>query len=163
MGGDVAVKEKPQQGGGLRRKKSRVRIRIDMTPMVDVAFLLLIFFMVTTVFRQPQALEMNLPPADNTVQVAESNVLTLFVDPGMRMFHRTGRGALSSTTMKELNGLFIESAKLNPELVILVKVSRKAPYAVMVDLMDELEIAQMTKFSLVAMSEEDANLIGAQP
>jgi biopolymer transport protein ExbD len=37
-------------------------VRIDMTPMVDVAFLLLIFFMVTTVFRTPQALEINLPP-----------------------------------------------------------------------------------------------------
>ena len=59
MGGDVAVKEKPTKGGGLRHKKSRIRVRIDMTPMVDVAFLLLIFFMVTTVFRQPQALEMN--------------------------------------------------------------------------------------------------------
>ena len=60
--------------GGLRRPKRRVRIRIDMTPMVDVAFLLLIFFMVTTVFRKPQAMEVNLPPKDAKVQVPESNV-----------------------------------------------------------------------------------------
>lgn len=164
MGGDVAVKEKPTKGGGpIRHKKSRIRIRIDMTPMVDVAFLLLIFFMVTTVFRQPQALEMNLPPADATVQVAESNVLTLYVDPAIRMFYKIGRGALTSTSMKDLNSLFTENAKLNPELVILVKVDRKAPYATMVDLMDELEIAEMTKFSLIAMTPEEATMIGAQP
>ena len=46
-------------GPGLlgRAKKKRVGVRIDMTPMVDVAFLLLIFFMVTTVFRRPLAME----------------------------------------------------------------------------------------------------------
>ena len=42
---------------GRRRKPKRIGIKIDMTPMVDVAFLLLIFFMCTTVFRKPQALE----------------------------------------------------------------------------------------------------------
>ena len=69
----------PQSGGG---KKRRVGIRIDMTPMVDVAFLLLIFFMVTTVFRTPQALEINLPPDEKTqVQVAESKVVTVRVLP----------------------------------------------------------------------------------
>jgi biopolymer transport protein ExbD len=53
-----------EEGLQRRRKKRRVGIRIDMTPMVDVAFLLLIFFMVTTVFRTPKALEINLPPKD---------------------------------------------------------------------------------------------------
>ena len=53
----------PQPSGG--KGKRRVGIRIDMTPLVDVAFLLLIFFMVTTVFRTPQALEINLPPDPN--------------------------------------------------------------------------------------------------
>jgi biopolymer transport protein ExbD len=56
--------KKGKKGG--RRPKRRVGIRIDMTPMVDVAFLLLIFFMVTTVFRTPQALEINLPPDDKS-------------------------------------------------------------------------------------------------
>src|SRR5438552_9274800 len=54
-----------KKGIGFHRPKRRVGVRIDMTPMVDVAFLLLIFFMVTTVFRTPQALEINLPPDEN--------------------------------------------------------------------------------------------------
>ena len=41
--------------GGLRRPKKRLGIRIDMTPMVDIAFLLLIFYMVTTIFTRPRS------------------------------------------------------------------------------------------------------------
>ena len=46
-----------QKSGPLSHKKKRVGIAIDMTPFVDIAFLLLIFFMVTTVFALPQAME----------------------------------------------------------------------------------------------------------
>ena len=159
----VVDTEPRQKGGtGLRRQKRRVAIRIDMTPMVDVAFLLLIFFMVTTVFRQPQAMEMNLPPADATVQVAESNVLTLFVDASERMFYRMGKAPLSSSALKDLHVLFVENTKLNPELVILVKVNRQARYEVMVDIMDELEIADMHRFSLIPMTQDEAKMIEAQ-
>ena len=71
-----------KKGKGMSRPKRRVGVRIDMTPMVDVAFLLLIFFMVTTVFRTPQALEINLPPdKEAKVDVAESKVLTIRILP----------------------------------------------------------------------------------
>jgi biopolymer transport protein ExbD len=160
MAGDVEVRE-PKQKGGLRRMKRRVSVRIDMTPMVDVAFLLLIFFMVTTVFRQPQAMEMNLPPADAKVQVAESNVMSVFVAPDKQMFWQMGKGTLTSTSMKDLHQLFIENAKLNPDLIILVKVNRTAPYSVMVDIMDELEIANMSKFSLIPMTPDEAKTVEA--
>src|SRR2546422_6464364 len=77
--------------GGFTKRKRRVGIRIDMTRMVDVAFLLLIFFMVTTVFRTPQALEINLPPdKDVQIQVAESKVLTVRVLPDERAYWRRG-------------------------------------------------------------------------
>ena len=68
----------PSPSGG--KGKRRVGIRIDMTPLVDVAFLLLIFFMVTTVFRRPLAMEVNMPEPDARVEVPESNVLTVYVD-----------------------------------------------------------------------------------
>src|SRR5438046_10574235 len=80
-----------KKGAGFNRPKRRVGIRIDMTPMVDVAFLLLIFFMVTTVFRTPQALEINLPPnKDQTTQIKESNVLQLRVLKDDRVFWKKG-------------------------------------------------------------------------
>ena len=67
-------KERGVKGPGKRPKKTRIPIRIDMTPMVDIAFLLLIFFMVTTVFRTPQAMEINLPPKDAVYDSIEGTI-----------------------------------------------------------------------------------------
>src|SRR5256712_10379145 len=80
-----------KKGQGMHRPKRRVGVRIDMTPMVDVAFLLLIFFMVTTVFRTPQALEINLPPDENVkIEVAQSKVLSVRVLPDERAYWKRG-------------------------------------------------------------------------
>jgi biopolymer transport protein ExbD len=76
--------------GGIRRPKKRLGVRIDMTPMVDIAFLLLIFYMVTTIFSLPQAMEINLPPEDQPVPIAESNLLTLRVDSGGKIYWNMG-------------------------------------------------------------------------
>ena len=76
MGGGDGGSHKKKKG--KRKPKKRVAIRIDMTPLVDVAFLLLTFFMLTTVFSKPQTLEINLPP-DPKVQIKmdENNLLTI--------------------------------------------------------------------------------------
>jgi biopolymer transport protein ExbD len=132
-----------------------------MTPFVDIAFLLLIFFMVTTVFRQPQAMEVNMPPTDAKVEVPESNVLTLFVTEDEEFLYQMAKGDLVGTSMGDLEELFIENSKLNPELIILVKLHRNARYEMMVDIMDELEIAGMSRFSLIPMEQEDLDLLEA--
>lgn len=143
------------KGTGLRRPKRRGGVRQDMTPMVDIAFLLLIFFMVTTVFRTPQAMEVNLPP-DEAVEVPESNVMSVFVDEQSALSYRLGTGILAPVQRKELRRLFQDQAKINPDLIILVKVHRKAKYEDMVNMMDELEFADMQRFSLVPLTPEEA-------
>src|SRR5215510_4319071 len=100
---DTPQREKKQKGkGGFRRKKRRVGIRIDMTPMVDVAFLLLIFFMVTTVFRTPQALEINLPPKEDVkVDVAKSKVLEVRVLNDGRSYWRNADEPWARSQIKD--------------------------------------------------------------
>jgi biopolymer transport protein ExbD len=120
---------------------------------------LLIFFMVTTVFRAPQAMEVNLPPTDAKVEVPESNVLTVYIDQEEDFYYRMATGDLTSTSMEDLEELFQAESKLNPELIILVKLHRNARYEMMVDVMDELEIAGMSRFSLVPMTEEDIEFL----
>ena len=73
-GGDVAA-PRDKKGGKKKKKGRRLGIRIDMTPLVDVGFLLLTFFMLTTTMNKPQAMEINLPPAETKADVAESNVI----------------------------------------------------------------------------------------
>lgn len=144
-------------------KKARPAIRIDMTPMVDVAFLLLIFFMVTTVFRRPLAMEVNLPEPNAKVEVPESNVLTVYVDRDEDLFAKLGKGPIERITWPDLTPTLQSSAAANPNLIVLVKIHRDARYEPMVDMMDTLEDAKMERFSLIAMAPADAQALEAVP
>ena len=161
---DVAVAE---TGGGKRQgvlgrvKKKRVGVRVDMTPMVDIAFLLLIFFMVTTVFRRPLAMEVNMPEPDARVEVPESNVLTIYVDKDESLFARQGREALRPLAWADLRPTFEAGTAANANLIILVKIHRDARYEPMVDMMDTLEDAKMQRFSLIEMKDADVTAVEA--
>ena len=162
MAGDVVERQKPQKGKGFRRPKRRISIRIDMTPMVDIAFLLLIFYMVTTVFAMPQAMEINLPPAEQTeqVEVKESNLLSIRVDAENRYWWNlktptpenlprllptdpttpdTVAYMLNSDTLRSL---LIEQNRANPRLNTLILIHRDATYADMVNILDEIDFIE---------------------
>ena len=156
-------KQPPKKAAGLRHPRRRVGVRVDMTPMVDIAFLLLIFFMVTTIFRAPQAMEMNRPPKDAKVEVAESNVMIMMVDKNERIFWRFGEDPLKQVSKSNLVRHFKEHKAANDKLTVLIKLDREASYSTMVDLMDELEYAKMTRFSLIPMSEEDVEEVSEIP
>ena len=145
-----------------RRKPKRIGVKIDMTPMVDVAFLLLIFFMCTTVFRKPQALEINLPPDPNAkVEIAESNVMTLRViatedsTKDVRAFWRIAKDPFQEANIDKLQPIFETEGKKNPKLVVLVKIDRKEKYRYMVDIIDQLQFAELNRFSLAPLLPEE--------
>ena len=145
---------------GFHRPKRRVGIRIDMTPMVDVAFLLLIFFMVTTVFRTPQALEINLPPdKDVKIEVAESKVLTVRVLPD-RAYWKRGTDPWARTDVSGLSAV-LTPFKGNKELVVLIKIDRDAKFNNMVDIIDELDLANLTRFSLGTLTPDEKKEVEA--
>ena len=60
-----------------KKKMRRVSVRIDMTPMVDVAFLLLTFFMLTTSMNRPQTMEINLPPKDVDIDIKDDGTISI--------------------------------------------------------------------------------------
>jgi biopolymer transport protein ExbD len=141
--------------GGHRRPKRRLGVRIDMTPMVDVAFLLLIFFMVTTVFRTPQALEINLPPEEDVIiEVAESKVLTVRLLADQRAFFKRGTDPWSRSDMNKLSDVF-KPYRGNKDLVVVIKIDREAKFNNMVDVIDELDLANLTRFSLGTLTPEE--------
>ncbi|MEW6702062.1 MAG: biopolymer transporter ExbD [Bacteroidota bacterium] len=148
-------------GGGGRKKhgkkkaKKRVSIRIDMTPMVDVAFLLLTFFMLTTVFRKPNVLEINLPPQDTKIEMAESNLLTIRVDEEHNLYWNIGFEIPRKLKFADLRKFLVEKAKENPKFVVLIKIDRKSKYHTMIDIIDELNLANLGRFSLAPMTDID--------
>ncbi len=157
---DTPQRERGKKGKGFKRAKRRVGIRIDMTPMVDVAFLLLIFFMVTAVFRTPQALEINLPPNDNTtVPVAVSKVLEIRVLPD-RAYWRNAEDPWARSDVAELTNVF-DRFRNNSEKIVLVKVDRDAKFTSMVNIIDELDLAKLTRFSLQTLKPEEKKEVEA--
>jgi len=147
--------------GSKKRKKSkrkpskRLSIRIDMTPLVDVAFLLLTFFMLTTVFRKPQTLEINLPPKDAKVEMAESNLLTIRVDENNQLYWNTGVDIPNRLKIEDLRVSLRQKVSENPKFVVLIKIDRKSKYHYMIDIIDELNLANLTRFSIAPMTEID--------
>lgn len=162
MAGEVVERQKKSGKKGLRRQKRRISIRIDMTPMVDIAFLLLIFYMVSTVFSMPQAMEINLPPKDQEeeVEVKESNLLTVRVDGEGRFWWNlktptpdnlpvllpsdpTSSGEAPYTFWPDtLRGLLLERNRENSRLNTLILIHREATYADMVNILDEIDLIE---------------------
>jgi biopolymer transport protein ExbD len=161
MAGEVVQREKASKGKGHRRPKRRIAIRIDMTPMVDIAFLLLIFYMVSTVFSMPQAMEINLPPEEETqeVEVAESNLLTIRIDGDNHFFWNTGNPAKnlpqlipSIKPLPDTVRYIVDSDSLrmllknlnfeNPKLNTLILIRKNARYSSMVDILDEIDLLE---------------------
>ena len=148
---------------GRKRKPKRIGVKVDMTPMVDVAFLLLIFFMCTTVFRKPQALEINLPPDPKAhVEIAQSNVLTLrVISPtdksrgDIRAFWFIGTDPPKEAKLEELQGIFAAEGKKNPKLVVLVRIDRLVKYHYMVGIIDDLQFADLNRFSLAPLEPKE--------
>lgn len=160
-GASVGPSEKPTKGKGGRRKKRRLHIRIDMTPMVDIVMLLLIFYMVTTVFSMPQAMEINLPPEDEKedVQVKESNLLTIRIDGNNQFFWNIGNPAENLPQMipnmnpnadTVLYRVDSDSLRMvlknlnfeNPRLNTLILINDDARYEAMVDILDEIDVLE---------------------
>jgi biopolymer transport protein ExbD len=153
---DIQMKEKSGGKKGLRRPKRRLGIRIDMTPMVDIAFLLLIFYMVTTIFAAPQAMEINLPPKqdDTSYQkpqpVKKSNLLSVWVEKTGDFYYQIGKELKTDSDMSipwkippdSLRDLFTRYNWARPMLNTLFIIHPEAKYSKMVDLLDETEVVE---------------------
>jgi biopolymer transport protein ExbD len=156
---EVDVKQSRGKQKHSKKKKRRIGVRIDMTPMVDIAFLLLTFFMLTTTMNKPQAMEINLPPGEAKVDVPSSNLLTLRVSENGSIYWNIGTDKPEKVSSIDLKKVLKEKNSANPKLITLIKVDRKGQYIMMVNIMDELNVADITRFSLAPFEDKDKQLI----
>ena len=150
-------------------KKARVSVKIDMTPMVDVAFLLLTFFMLTTQFRPPEEVQIILPASHSAFKLPESNVMLItlskdnriflgFDSPRMmeRVFGEPNKLRRSmEVTVKELANLLVQARIANPRLYTVVKGDKEADFGITEDVMDVLQKTNITRFNLVTELKKD--------
>lgn len=143
MGSVDTPQKSGSKGKGLKRPKRRIGIRIDMTPMVDIAFLLLIFYMVSTVFAAPQAMEINLPEeTDATIKMKKSNLLILHVDQENKYWWTWGNEGPVQFKEDSLRTLLYGANRENPMLSTLIIVNPEATYSKFVNILDEIEVVE---------------------
>jgi biopolymer transport protein ExbD len=157
-GGDVTAPREKKHG--KKKKARRLGIRIDMTPLVDIAFLLLTFFMLTTSMSRPQTMEINLPPDKEVkVEIAESNLLTLRMNEKGELFWNVGIESPKRLERNELRAFLKQRVIDNPKLVALLKIDRAAKYNQMVEMIDDFQLSNVTRFSLAPLTEADMKLM----
>jgi biopolymer transport protein ExbD len=139
--GSVDVPAASSDKGG-KKKKRRINIRLDMTPMVDIAFLLLIFYMVTTVFAAPQAMDINLPSETEdtlSMDVKKSNLCVLRIDSANTLWWSIGdtKGGSRPIKHEDLFDSLIASNYANYFLSTLVRIHPQAKFANYVNVLDD--------------------------
>jgi biopolymer transport protein ExbD len=130
-------------------KKTKVSDEIPSASMADIAFLLLIFFLVTTVFPRDRGLRVVLPEAEEEVEVAQRNILHLTVQPEGTVVVRRGESTDESVIPpRQVEQLWRQEVAQNPNLIAAVRTHPEAAHRYMIAVLDALHLAGATRISL---------------
>ncbi|MDQ2751883.1 MAG: biopolymer transporter ExbD [Bacteroidota bacterium] len=158
-----------KKGPGVKKGK-KLSTRVDMTPMVDLGFLLITFFIFTTTISQPTTLKLNLPqdiknPEEQTKTKA-SGALTIMLGKDNNVFYYEGELApgasnFKSTNFKDVRNVIIakkESTKPD-DFMVVIKPDDESTYKNVVDLLDEMTINVVKRYALVDISPAEEQLV----
>ena len=151
------------------KKKRRVSIRIDMTPMVDIAFLLLIFYMATTSFKPPEARAVELPESHSQIELPDKDVINLTVtkqdsvyvdyvkmvtvEIEGQMVETQGRFVVHCKTVGEVAGEILRARAKNLRALVVVKADRRANFGLMQDVMKQMAENNLERFLVITDNE----------
>ena len=180
------MSEVQDSGGGGKKKGKKIRAKkhsthIDMTPMVDLAFLLLTFFLFTTTLSKPKAMPLIVPdpkPTDVITEVDDDNVMTVILSKNNRVFYYYGikdpkieQASFDATKPNSIRKSLIwkknecasrvNSKNEQQKLVVLIKADKTAKYRSMVDILDEMNINDIPVYAIVPITDkEEAMVVG---
>jgi len=133
----------------ILRKRSRASGEIPTASMADIAFLLLIFFLVTTIFDEERGLSIVLPEQGEEVDVSPQNVLHLVIQPtGVVEVKRGESPQVQTASAAQVSSIWRMEVSQNPNLIAAVKTAPGAPYRYMVDVLDQLQAAGAERVNL---------------
>lgn len=145
-GGSLGGGHKPKRGKHSKRKpKKRVGFVLDMTPLVDITFLLLTFFMFTTTMATPQIMEMSVPPEqDVEVEVRMSELLTIMLEKEGDIYYYMGTDVAEKIELKDLvNYLIKKNLEVKNKLITVFKPSNDVGFGQVVGILDALNVAEV--------------------
>jgi biopolymer transport protein ExbD len=125
---------------------------VNLTPLIDVVFLLLIFFMVSTTFTKESRLNLELPSAQGETSLQESVVLEVVVDASGH--YRVNERALALQTVEALMKAMADAAQDNSDIPVIITADAKSPHQSVITAMDAAGRLGFAKLSLTTQDPE---------
>lgn len=158
-----------KKGPGVKKGK-KLSTRVDLTPMVDLGFLLITFFIFTTTMSQPTTMPLYLPKdtekPEEQNKVKASGALTLLLAKNDKVFYYEGELAPDASNFKSANFSDVREIVLNKkkstdpkEFVVVIKPNAESTYKNTVDALDEMTINDVKRYALVDISEVENQLV----
>ncbi|HJU45167.1 MAG TPA: biopolymer transporter ExbD [Chitinophagaceae bacterium] len=158
-----------KKGPGVKKAK-KLSTRVDLTPMVDLGFLLITFFIFTTTMSEATAMRLNLPKdtdrPEEQNKAKESGALTLMLGKNNMVYYYEGILAPDASNFKtsrfsEIRDVILEKKKsTNPaDFVVVIKPNEESTYKNAVDALDEMTINDVKRYALVDISPVENELI----
>lgn len=164
---EMNIPEKKGKGGKKRAKKASTRV--DLTPMVDLGFLLVTFFMLTTTFSKPQTMEINLPIKDDTIKPEEqqavkaTHAMSIIAGENNQVYVYMGIDdpdpIKTDYSANGIRKILYEKNSTVENLTVLIKPTDKSTYKNVVDLLDEMNITKVKRYALVEAAPHDMDVI----
>ena len=157
-----------KKGPGVKKGK-KLSTRVDLTPMVDLGFLLITFFIFTTTMSQPTAMRLALPddkvkPEDQN-KIKQSGALTLLLGKDNHVFYYEGEllpdaSNFKSTNFKDIRDVIInKKQQADTNLVVVIKPNDESTYKNFIDILDEMSINVVKRYAVVDISDVEDQLI----
>lgn len=141
-----------KQRAGVSKLK-RLNTRVDLTPMVDLGFLLITFFIFTTTMSQPASMRLIVPnDTGEDTPIKESGALTLLPAGEGKVYYYFGKSThMQSTTIDKLRDVVMEKKSNTPEVdfVVVIKPADDASYGDLIDVLDEMTINDVKRYAVV--------------
>jgi biopolymer transport protein ExbD len=139
-----------KKGPGVKKGK-KMSTRVDLTPMVDLGFLLITFFVFTTTMSQPTAMNMNEPKddPDQQLKVKNSGAMTILLGKNDQVYYYMGELSaenasqqFKSTNFKDIRQVILDKKKATPigDLMYIIKSDKDATFKNAIDILDEMTI-----------------------
>ncbi|HEV2831826.1 MAG TPA: biopolymer transporter ExbD [Chitinophagaceae bacterium] len=163
---EMEVKEKSKKGPGVKKGK-KLSTRVDLTPMVDLGFLLITFFIFTISMSEPTAMNLSMPKDTNDTKldtkVKESGSLTLMLGKENVIYYYFGSdpSTMQTTTYKDVRDIILKKKKTTPaeDFFVIIKPDKDASYRNAVDLLDEMTINDVSRYAMVDPTADEYDKI----
>ena len=131
------------------RRKAGTGARIPTSSMADIAFLLIVFFMVTTIFKLEQGLAITLPRSTAGEKIPKERVAHIWID-------RTGMISIDDLVVgvPDIEPLVLAKIRENPGLIVSFNTDERAPYRAVNEAMERLKLAHALRVSFTTVPVE---------